>query len=136
MTGSTRDLHDAHSVSGERTAALVDAARSVQSRLSSLLAAGLMITLGLAALTWYYAHALTRQSRSRQVAQSTAVSRAQGEMPLPSLGRIGRRCSQGRRQAASSRRLPRRRCRRICRSSRRGRARRAGIPTAARRVLR
>jgi type IV secretion system protein VirB10 len=47
-----------------------------------------MITLGLAALTWYYAHALTRQSRSRQAAQSTAVSRAQGEMPLPSLGRI------------------------------------------------
>ena len=88
MTGSRRDEHDAHSVSGERTAALVDAARSVQSRLSSLLAAGLMITLGLAALTWYYAHALTRQSRSRQVAQSTAVTRAQGEMPLPSLGRI------------------------------------------------
>jgi type IV secretion system protein VirB10 len=88
VTGSTRDAHDAHSVSGERTAALVDAGRSVQARLSSLLAAGLMITLGLAALTWYYAHALTRQSRSRQVAQSTAVSRAQGEMPLPSLGRI------------------------------------------------
>jgi len=85
---STRGEHDVHSVSGERTAALVDTARSVQSRLSSVLAAGLMITLGLAALTWYYAHALTRQSRSRQAAQSTSVSRAQGEMPLPSLGRI------------------------------------------------
>ena len=88
MTGSSRDEHDAHSVSGERTAALGHAARSVQSRLSSLLAAALMITLGLATLTWYYAHALTRQSRSRQTAQATTVSRAQGEMPLPSLGRI------------------------------------------------
>jgi type IV secretion system protein VirB10 len=88
VTGSTRGEHDLHSVSGERTTALVDRARSVQSRLSSFLAAGLMITLGLAALTWYYAHALTRQSRSRQAAQSTAVTRAQGEMPLPSLGRI------------------------------------------------
>jgi len=85
---TTHDEHAALGVSGERTTARVDGARSVQSRLSSLMAAGLMITLGLAALTWYYAHAFTRQSRSRQAAQSTAVSRAQGEMPLPSLGRI------------------------------------------------
>ena len=85
---ATHDEHAALGVSGERTTARVDGARSVQSRLSSLLAAGLMITLGLAALTWYYAHAFTRQSRTRQAAQSTAVSRAQGEMPLPSLGRI------------------------------------------------
>jgi len=79
---ATHDEHAALGVSGERTTARVDGARSVQSRLSSLLAAGLMITLGLAALTWYYAHAFTRQSRSRQAAQSTAVGRAQGEMPL------------------------------------------------------
>jgi len=85
---ATHDEHAALGVSGERTTARADGARSVQSRLSSLLAAGLMITLGLAALTWYYAHAFTRQSRSRQAAQSTAVGRAQGEMPLPSLGRI------------------------------------------------
>jgi len=85
---ATHDEHAALGVSGERTTARVDGARSVQSRLSSLMAAGLMITLGLAALTWYYAHAFTRQSRSRQAAQSTAVGRAQGEMPLPPLGRI------------------------------------------------
>ena len=75
-------------VRGERTTAIVDAARSAQSRVSSLLAAGLMITLGLSALGWYYGHALTRVSRSRQQAQSASASRAQGEMPLPSLGRI------------------------------------------------
>jgi len=75
-------------VRGERTTAIVHAARSAQSRVSSLLAAGLMITLGLSALGWYYAHALTRVTRARQQAQSVATGRAQGEMSLPSLGRI------------------------------------------------
>lgn len=79
---------DEEAVRGERTTAIVHAARSAQSRVSSLLAAGLMITLGLSALGWYYAHALTRTNRARQQAQSVSTSRAQGEMPLPSLGRI------------------------------------------------
>jgi type IV secretion system protein VirB10 len=75
-------------VHGERTTAIVHAARSAQSRVSSLLAAGLMITLGLSALGWYYAHAFTRMAHARQQAQSVAASRAQGEMSLPSLGHI------------------------------------------------
>jgi type IV secretion system protein VirB10 len=75
-------------VRGERTTAIVHGVRSAQSRVSSLLAAGLMITLGLSALAWYYAHALGRVTRARQQAQSASSSRAQGEMPLPSLGRI------------------------------------------------
>ena len=75
-------------VRGERTTAIVHAARSAQSQVSGLLAAGLMITLGLSALGWYYAHALTGVTRARQQAQSAATSRAQGEMSLPSLGRI------------------------------------------------
>ena len=75
-------------VRGERTTAIVHAVRSAQSRVSSLLAAGLMITLGLSALAWYYAHALTRSTQARRAAQSAVASRAQGEMALPSLGRI------------------------------------------------
>ncbi len=75
-------------VRGERAAALVSAAQSVQARASSILAAGLMIVLGGAALTWYYAHALSRPARARQSAQVSATSRAQGEMPLPALGPI------------------------------------------------
>jgi len=75
-------------VQGERSEALVNAARTVQSRVSGFLASGLMITLGLSALTWYYARALTRPTQARTTAQSAAVNRAQGEMPLPSLGRI------------------------------------------------
>jgi type IV secretion system protein VirB10 len=39
-------------------------------------------------LTWYYANAMTRQSHARQSAQASSARRAQGDMPLPSLGRI------------------------------------------------
>ncbi len=78
----------AGTVHGERARALVGAVRSLQSRASSLLAAALMIGLGVSALTWYYAHAFTRQARTRAGAQATAASRAQGEMVLPALGPI------------------------------------------------
>ena len=86
--GDVQDLREPGRVRGERTIALGSEARSAQSRLGSLLAAGLMIALGVATLSWYYAHALTRVSRARQAAQSSAVTRAQGEMALPSLGPI------------------------------------------------
>jgi len=79
---------DQESVRGERSVAQVNVARSVQSRVSSALAAALMAVLGIAALTWYYAHALTRPAHARVLAQSAATTRAQGEMTLPSLGRI------------------------------------------------
>jgi type IV secretion system protein VirB10 len=76
------------SVEGERGATAVSRASSIQSRISSLLAIGLMSVLGLGMLTWYYANAMTRQGRARQSARTLSTSRAQGEMPLPSLGRI------------------------------------------------
>jgi type IV secretion system protein VirB10 len=76
------------SVSGERDTTAVNRAPSVQSRISSVLAIGLMSLLGLGMLTWYYANAITRQGRARQSAQTLSTNRAQGEMPLPSLGRI------------------------------------------------
>jgi type IV secretion system protein VirB10 len=75
-------------VSGERDTTAVNRAPTIQSRISSVLAIGLMSVLGLGMLTWYYANALTRQSRARQSAQTSSISRAQGEMSLPSLGRI------------------------------------------------
>ncbi len=75
-------------VRGERDVTAVSRASSFQSRISSILALGLMSVLGLGMLAWYYANAVTRQSRARQGAQALATSRAQGEMPLPSLGRI------------------------------------------------
>src|SRR6185437_13084803 len=63
-------------------------ARSLQSRVSSVLAGALTILLGVWALTWYYANAFTRPKRARDSAQAAAARRAQGEMPLPLLGRI------------------------------------------------
>src|SRR6185312_17413872 len=75
-------------VRGERALSSVSRARSLQSRVSSVLAGALTILLGVGALTWYYANAFTRPDRARDSAQAAAARRAQGEMPLPSLGRI------------------------------------------------
>jgi type IV secretion system protein VirB10 len=61
---------------------------SLQSRVSNFMALGLMSALGLGMLTWYYAHALTRQSRAQTSAQSLSAKRASGDAPLPSLGKI------------------------------------------------
>jgi type IV secretion system protein VirB10 len=77
-----------NTVRGERNATAVNRAPSVQSRISSVLAIGLMSILGLGMLTWYYASAITRQGRARQSAQTASTNRAQGDAPLPSLGRI------------------------------------------------
>jgi type IV secretion system protein VirB10 len=75
-------------VVGERGATLVNRAASVQSRLSSVLALSLMSFLGIGSLTWYYANSMTRQSRERQSAQNASASHAQGDVALPSIGRI------------------------------------------------
>jgi type IV secretion system protein VirB10 len=75
-------------IQGERTVSSLSRARSMQSRVSSVLAVGLMSALGLGLLTWYYANVLSRQSRAGQSAQLAAKNRAQGEMALPPLGRI------------------------------------------------
>ena len=75
-------------VQGERGIPSVNRARSLQSRMSSILAVGLMSALGLGLLTFYYAGAISRQARAQASAQNAAKSRAQGEMALPSLGHI------------------------------------------------
>ena len=75
-------------VAGERGLPTVSGAASVQSRVSSFLAIGLMSVLGLGMLAWYYSHAIARQSHAQQSAQAASRSRAQGDVPLPSLGRI------------------------------------------------
>ena len=84
MSSTTEGESLAEHVRGERSVALVNAVRSVQSRVSSALAAALMLALGGAGLAWYYTHALARPAR----VQSVTERRAQAEMALPSLGRI------------------------------------------------
>jgi type IV secretion system protein VirB10 len=73
---------------GDRGITPINRSRSLQSRLSNLLAMGLMSTLGLGMLTWYYAQTYSRHAHVRQAAQAASQSRAQGDMPLPPLGRI------------------------------------------------
>ena len=72
-------------VRGERGTPSVSTTRSLQSRVSSIMACGLMMILGAGMLTWYYTSAISSQSRAKRNAQSAASRRAQGEMPLPAL---------------------------------------------------
>lgn len=81
--------HASHDgIPGERTEPAVSRLISVQSRASTLLAAGLVIVVALTMLGWYYSNALGRQARARDAAQAASASRAQAEMPLPALGPI------------------------------------------------
>jgi type IV secretion system protein VirB10 len=75
-------------LAGDRGIPSINRARSIQSRVSSLLAVMLMSTLGLGLLTWYYTKTLTRPAQAHQAAQTAAKNRAQGEMTLPPLGPI------------------------------------------------
>jgi type IV secretion system protein VirB10 len=78
----------AQPIAGDRGIPSINRARSIQSRLSSMLAVGLMGAMSLGLLTWYYAKALSRPSRAQHAALAASQNRARGEMPLPSLGPI------------------------------------------------
>ncbi|HTX24835.1 MAG TPA: type IV secretion system protein VirB10 [Steroidobacteraceae bacterium] len=83
---TTRDGFE--TVPGERTVAAVHRVRSLESRVSHIMAVGLMCTLGFGLLVWYYGAALRGPAHAAERIRSQAASRAQGEMPLPSLGVI------------------------------------------------
>lgn len=73
---------------GERAAPAIARERAMSSRISSILAITLMSALGLGLLIWYYANTISRQTDARHNAQELARHRAQGDQPLPSLGRL------------------------------------------------
>lgn len=78
------------SVVGERRIPSVNRVRSLQSRVSTLLAIGLVSAIGVALLFWYYSQALTRGDRAQRAAERAVQQRAQGEMALPPLGPVDR----------------------------------------------
>ena len=78
------------SIPGERGPASVHRARSLQSRVSNLLAAGLMMTLGVGALGWYYAHVFAQQRQAAVVSRQAVQAKATGSEPLPPLGAFQR----------------------------------------------
>jgi len=75
-------------IAGDRGIPSINRARSVQSRASSMLAMTLMTALGVGLLTWYYAKALNRPRQAQQAAQAAIKGRAQGDAPLPGIGRV------------------------------------------------
>lgn len=75
-------------VPGERGIASVNQGRSLQARISNLMAMGLMGVLGLGLLAWYYSQTYAHQKEAKDQAQTATRTKAQGDMPLPSLGRV------------------------------------------------
>jgi len=75
-------------VAGERGIPSVNRVRSMQSRVSSALAVGLMAIVGIGFLVWYYSHALGRGERAQATAERATRERAQAEMIVPPLGPI------------------------------------------------
>jgi len=85
---STGREPDESGIEGDRGIASVNQRLSLQFRLSNVLAMGLMLALGLGFLSWYYAHAFALQASARRAAQNGVHERAQGDVPLPALGRV------------------------------------------------
>ncbi len=75
-------------VVGERGIGSINRVRSLQSRVSNVLAVGLLSVLAVGFLGWYYVHTFAARREARQSAQSVSQGKAQGDMPLPPLGPI------------------------------------------------
>jgi type IV secretion system protein VirB10 len=81
-------IDGAAKVLGERGVSLAHRARSLESRVSSLMALGVMGLLGVGLLTWYYGTAFSRSTRAARAAEAARIARTPAEAPLPQLGRI------------------------------------------------
>jgi len=75
-------------VRGERPESIVSGARSLQSRISSLLAAALMAAVGAGMLAWYYAEALSRPASERIPARLALPEPAGAGITLPPFGSV------------------------------------------------
>jgi type IV secretion system protein VirB10 len=74
---------------GDRGVTLVRRAASLQARLGNVLAIALIAALGVAAMIWYYAHAIPdRRPAARPGPVAAAAATASAESPMPSIGRI------------------------------------------------
>ena len=79
---------DFENVVGERGIPALDRTRSLQSRMTSALAIGLMSALALGFLAWYYTQTFAKRAEAQEEAKTSTRTKAQGEMSLPPLGRI------------------------------------------------
>ncbi len=79
---------DFDELAGERGASALHRARSLQSRASQVLALGLMGSLAVGLLGWYYVHTFAQRGTAQRSAESASRNQAAGDAPLPSLGPI------------------------------------------------
>jgi type IV secretion system protein VirB10 len=73
---------------GERSRSTVNLTPSLHAMISNAVALGLVLSIGLGLLAWYYVHTSRQQSQMRQNAQAASRNRAQGETLLPPLGPV------------------------------------------------
>ena len=85
---SAAGIEERASIAGERGIPSVNRTRSLQSKVSNALAMGLMGSIGLGLLTWYFANVSVRHARVETGARSAAQEKAKSEMVLPALGRV------------------------------------------------
>ncbi|MEP7313351.1 MAG: type IV secretion system protein VirB10 [Pseudomonadota bacterium] len=88
IPSSADSAEDEGGVEGERGASAVQRPPSLQSRVSNLLAFGLMAAIGLGLLGWYYGKVATSRAAARTATESSAKSKAEGEINLRPLGRV------------------------------------------------
>jgi len=75
-------------VEGERGVSTLKLARSTRSRVSNLLALGLVLAVGASLLGWYYSNIVARQVRAPQRASARPSGAAPADVPPPPLGEI------------------------------------------------
>ena len=79
--------HD-REIAGERGIPSVNRIRSMQARVTNVLAVGFVSLMTLGLLAWYYAHTWQKSDDARDRARTSSQQRAQGEMKLPPLPRL------------------------------------------------
>lgn len=82
--GETASERDGE-IAGERGIPSVNRLRSMQSRVTNVLAVGFISLMTLGLLAWYYVHTWQRTHDARDRARTASQRRAQGEMTLPPL---------------------------------------------------
>jgi type IV secretion system protein VirB10 len=75
-------------VAGERGIGSINRTRSLQSRVTNVLAMTLIGGLGVTFLGWYYVRTFSAAGESRKAAEGSTQTKAQAEMVLPPLGPV------------------------------------------------
>jgi type IV secretion system protein VirB10 len=82
------DTRPEEHVAGERRIGSINRVRSLQSRVSNVLAIGLLSVLAVGFLGWYYVHTFATRSEAKRSAQADSRGKAQGDTSLPPLGAL------------------------------------------------